>query len=66
MIEAIEGEVVELGHKVTGAGPFVRVMIAGDTADERRMNVWLPLQAARGLALGTRVRVLVEVLGPQG
>lgn len=62
MIEAIVGEVIELGHKVTSAGPFTRVMVAAGTADERRMNVWLPLADARGLALGTRVRVLVEVL----
>ena len=62
VIEAIVGEVCELSHKVTPQGPFIRAMIVQPGDDQRRLSVWLPLQDARGLALGTKVRVLVEVL----
>ena len=58
MIEAIEGEVIELGPLV--AGGYIRVRVQGP--GERRVNLWLPTAQARGMALGTRVRVLVEVV----
>ena len=62
-IVAIEGEVTEMGPTVATAGePYVRVKVGVPDNAARRMNLWLPVTDTRGLALGTRVRVLVEVM----
>jgi hypothetical protein len=64
-IEAIVGEVAELAHHNSVRGAFIRcrvVVPGGPEAEQRRLNIWLPSREAVGLSLGTRVRVMVEVL----
>lgn len=61
VIEVIEGEVVELANRHTALGNFIQVRIEALGDSKRRMNVWMPPEDVRGLALGTRVRVQMEV-----
>lgn len=58
-IEVVNGEIVELAHHKTEGGAFIRVKVQGTGAHN---NVYVPLDKAKGLALGTKVRLMLETL----
>jgi len=66
----VEGAVAELARHETPNGAFVRVKISehvrasavNGPGGEARQNVYVRQADAAGLALGTRVRVVMEVL----
>lgn len=60
IIEVLNGEVLELArHKEDEGGVFVRVKLTDGQGAHN--NVYVRADLAKGLALGTPVRLLLEV-----